>query len=254
MAAFDHDYNNIFPNVFGSSPLSSPILSSSPLQRFETASVHSRGRIQETPTYGHQRQTSSILYNPNDELTPIIEESNVSVEPEEAEDIGDAPNFLPDPNTIGLDAVLEHLKSLGLTWGDLVEYLADPRNKQGRTRYHGFFKNEAQVQRVLALWTSWRNKKGRHTIHSWIVEYMCRHMNKEGRASTRDGFLQSRLKPIDQNFILGFSMSAMYNHLRNLCPTFLKLVYTFSTTARQLRTMSDQALARKQLVSRVHHT
>ena len=74
-------------------------------------------------------------------------------------------------------------------------------------------------------------------------------MNTEGRASTINGFLQAHRMAVDEGFVSRFNMSAMYEQVAELCPTFLRIVHAFSTTARQLRTMTAHALSRKQTVS-----
>lgn len=203
---------------------------------------------------------SIIILNPARDVADLryaikAPEAALPAIPEENEDaVEDDENdreATPELDVEAIQDALAYLTSLGLTWGDLVEYLADsPAYGEGLVRWHGFFRDAPRVIRVLNHWVSWRNgPTARKTIHDWALAYFSKLVAKEARASTKDGFLQSRLKPIDESFILGFSMSGMYAHIERLCPTFLQLAHAFSTTAWQLREMSSNSMIRKQTVS-----
>lgn len=208
MSYIEDDYNILFPEVFGSSPLSSPI--ACPVQ-----DLHS------------------------DDL------------PEDADSIEEVSDGEPGTAVVAIfQDILKQLKEHELTWGDFIEYLSDPRYKQGTARYDGFFKNPGQVKRVLNHWSGWRNSPtGRRTVHEWIVEWVCRRMNKEGRAATNKGFLQSYRMVVNTSFITRFSVTNLYEKLETLSPIFLQIVHAFSTTARQLRLSTEQSLRRKKTVS-----
>lgn len=242
-------YNTHTPEPFegpphaASSPLSSPP-ASSPLRPTLTRQ-HSEYLFGSSPLSSpvtHGGSPGVLRWAPG---LPAIAEVPEDDEQDEADEESE-----PHLEVEALKDALKYLKSRGLTWGDLVEYVSDPDNNEGDTRYEGFFKDQARVRRVLNFWTGWRNSNtGKNTVHAWATEYFRKKVVSEARASTRDGFLQSRLKPIDKTFISGFSMSNIYNRINTLCPTFLNLVLVFCTTAKQQRSMSARGLWRKQIVS-----
>lgn len=126
-----------------------------------------------------------------------------------------------------------------VTWGELLEYFSDPQAKQGHRRWHGFFKNRAQVERVLNHWMLPQNS-GRHILHSWAIQYVSKLVDSEGNAVTNEGLLQARKKVVDESFVLGFDLQDLYERLRALCPVMTSMIQAFSVTRRQERTQEKK--------------
>lgn len=145
--------------------------------------------------------------------------------------------------------VISYLRDRSLTWGDLVEYISDPANHEGHTKFRGFFTDAARVQRVLNHWVSWRNgKQARANVHEWIMNYIKRIVRKEGNKVTKTGTLQSRKMPVNESFVAKFNLSELYSSLRRLCPTLVTIMESFSWTTRQKRSANEKTSERKQKV------
>lgn len=125
------------------------------------------------------------------------------------------------------------LYSYKLLWGAFVEYVSDPDSSLGRRRWYGFFKDEPCVNRVLNHWTSSRNRKGRHCVRRWAVQYVSKLVDREGGKVTGAGVLRARNKPVNESFVLGFDLEKLRETLSEICPTMAGLIRTFSTTRRQ---------------------
>ena len=117
--------------------------------------------------------------------------------------------------------ILDQLRTAGLTWGSFVEWVSDPTSPcEASLRYEGFFRDRAQVQRVLGHWTSWRNcASGRVTVDQWAIDRVKHRVTQEGNAVTKSHLLQSHSMVIDKSFVLNFDLPALYEQLVLLCPT-----------------------------------
>ncbi|EMD42077.1 hypothetical protein CERSUDRAFT_28738, partial [Gelatoporia subvermispora B] len=145
------------------------------------------------------------------------------------------------------ESILYQLKEHGATFGDLLLYVSDPGNQRGHERYWGLFSIKGRVTSILKHWASSENSQtGRDAVIQWAVEYVQTMLRREGRAATRDGFLQASRMAVNANFALDFSLEGMYKRLEDLCPTTLSLLMSFSTTARQKRSNTLTANSRKQ--------
>ncbi|KAJ3555923.1 hypothetical protein NM688_g2309 [Phlebia brevispora] len=132
--------------------------------------------------------------------------------------------------------ILQYLQARSLTWGGLIEYIADPNSNEASTRRAGFFDDPELVHRVLNYWVSWRNARpSRKIVHDWIMAYVRKQVVREGNKVTKEGILQSRKMVIDESFVLRFNLSNMYEKLRHLCPSMTMLAEAFSRTTRQDR-------------------
>lgn len=149
-----------------------------------------------------------------------------------------------------LNGALGDLAQRGLTWGDLVEFMSDPRYGQADLRWRGFFINPRRVSQVLSHWTSWRNSRtGRETVSGWALEYINKTISSEGNRATDSGILQARKRTVDESFVLGFDLAELYEKLKALCPTMVSILHAFSTTARQKREQTSRTIRRKEEVS-----
>ena len=148
--------------------------------------------------------------------------------------------------------ILDQLRTAGLTWGSFVEWVSDPTSPcEASLRYEGFFRDRAQVQRVLGHWTSWRNcTTGRMTVDQWATDRVKQRIEQEGNSATKRCILQSHTMAMDKSFILDFDLTALYEQLLALCPTTESILRVFCTTSRQSCLLNDKTALRKKLVSR----
>ncbi|KAI0344970.1 hypothetical protein BDW22DRAFT_1370596 [Trametopsis cervina] len=122
--------------------------------------------------------------------------------------------------------------------------MSHPDTKQGSIRWHGFFRDASQVQRVLKCWTSSRTG-GHKTVQEWAVDHVGKMVASEGNAVTADGVLQTRNKPIDNSFVLSLHLPDLYEHLQKLCPAMFRVMHMFCTTRRQNCEGSDQSAKKR---------
>jgi hypothetical protein len=91
-----------------------------------------------------------------------------------------------------LDEVLDCLRSKGLRFLDLMEYVFDYSNGRGDIRWHDFFVHEGVATRILNLWPSSRNAQGaREEVEDWAIEYIARTVAREARTVTKSKELQT---------------------------------------------------------------
>ncbi|EKM56351.1 uncharacterized protein PHACADRAFT_183060 [Phanerochaete carnosa HHB-10118-sp] len=226
----DRDIYSQVARLFGSSPLSLPI--SSPLRPLHPSEYKNSSPIGRGNQYRTVADVGILHPTSHQGLLPalptILEEAEADSDDgrgdSEASSHADNKENLPELDISALQNVLQYIESRGLTWSDVVKYISDPKYKQGASRYYGFFRDSARVKQVLSFWTSWQNSTmGREVLHEWTLQYLCKKISLEGQASTKDRFLQSRLQPIDETFIQGFSMPSIYTRIQELCPTSLQL-------------------------------
>lgn len=158
---------------------------------------------------------------------------------------------LPDQADAVFKDILARLQDAGHTWGDLVEWIADPLSTcPAHTRYRGFFKSSKQVSRVLNHWASKRNcKSGQKALRKWAVEHVSKEMAREGDEVTKSNLLQSHTMQLDKSFVSNFSFVGLYRKLSMLCPVTTTLFHTLATTPRQELSKTEQTEQRKQHVS-----
>lgn len=146
--------------------------------------------------------------------------------------------------------VLAILKTNHLTWGDLVLFVSEPANGLGRERYDGMFAVPGRVDTILDMWVSWKNSQtARNTVHQWALAYISRIVNREANNATKSGILQSRKMSVNEAFALTFSLSSIYDKLREMCPCMTLLMHEFSMTRRQKNQGSSRSTIRNETVS-----
>ncbi|TFY51101.1 hypothetical protein EVJ58_g10739 [Rhodofomes roseus] len=144
-------------------------------------------------------------------------------------------------------SILQILRDTDTPFGDLLEFISDPAHQQGRERYWGLFADTARVHRILNLWVSSENSTtGREAVHEWAVGYVSRIVAREGRRATKDGFLRTQERTVDQDFALGFRLANLKDKLDEQCPTVVQVLESFSSTARQRRKSSRNWQTRQQ--------
>ena len=135
-----------------------------------------------------------------------------------------------------INNVLAFMKTQDVAYGELLEYLSDPRRSSGtgRIRHYGLFAVEGQVERVLDNWVSSRNSDtGRNAVRNWIRSYVSRELNTEGNKVTKSGILLASHRKVDESFVLDFDIRALYAQLREYCPWTVQLLESFGTSTRQ---------------------
>ncbi|TFY62443.1 hypothetical protein EVJ58_g3854 [Rhodofomes roseus] len=135
--------------------------------------------------------------------------------------------------------VLSILNDNDVPFGELLEFISDPSNQQGRERYWGLFIDTTRVQRILNFWVSSENSStGRNAVQEWAINLVSKLVAREARTATKDRLLQTEKRAIDEQFALGFSMAAMHSKFVDLCPTMLQVLDSFSSTTRQRRELT----------------
>ncbi|KAH7907965.1 hypothetical protein BJ138DRAFT_1013701 [Hygrophoropsis aurantiaca] len=148
-----------------------------------------------------------------------------------------------------LDPILAALTRHGLTIGDLMSYVFDPRNKQGKHCWTGFFRFKGMATQILDSWVSKKNSStGRNEVHNWAISYIQRIVKREARTITKSGYLQSRNKPINAQYFLDFDFHKIYQHLREVATVATSIFEAFSISLKQSRSMSDARKATKEKV------
>ena len=85
-------------------------------------------------------------------------------------------------------------------------------------------------------------------VRNWAAKYISNLMDREGGAATRDGILRARNKPVNESFVLGFDLKALYRRLEELCPITCCVIKAFSTTRRQEQKRDDTSTQKHETV------
>ena len=157
--------------------------------------------------------------------------------------------------------LLDDLGRHNVTWGDFVEWIAQPVSRRRNDLWHGFFIDRGQVNRVLNLWATKNSSSAKNTMREWALAHLGDVLGREGDRVTKDGPLLTQRMPVDESFVTGFEMRALHSHLSTLCPSMTALMRQFCTTrvharleAKENKTPREQAIvkrrhARRDLVS-----
>ncbi|KAF8074686.1 hypothetical protein FPV67DRAFT_1474575 [Lyophyllum atratum] len=143
------------------------------------------------------------------------------------------------------DETLSSLKRHGYTVGEFLLYLSNPMYKQRQARWEGLFRDRTTVPQLLNLWASQSTPASREQVHDWAVEYVAKEVRYEARQITFDQKLQTSQRPIDLQFVLGFEMGAVQSYLRQKGSAFMRILESFATSTRQLKTASPARFAKK---------
>jgi len=104
------------------------------------------------------------------------------------------------------------------------------------------------VRRILDLWASGGNSDtGRDEVHAWSVGYVSSTIEKEARAITKDGWLQTLRRPINAGFVLGFNMSNIHDRLQESAGVAMRMFEAFAAGQRVAK-LTLKRIAKKQTV------
>ncbi|KAK6975033.1 hypothetical protein R3P38DRAFT_2463089, partial [Favolaschia claudopus] len=134
------------------------------------------------------------------------------------------------------DEVLAQLDADGLNLGELMLYVFDPANKQGQTRWNGFFRRPGSASRVLDLWMHRGNSQtARNEVREWAVNFVAEQTRMEAQAITKSKDLFTP-DAVDAAYVDGFSMrsTSMYDFLQQHAATALRVLEAFSTSTRNI--------------------
>ncbi|KAI0348964.1 hypothetical protein OH77DRAFT_1539864, partial [Trametes cingulata] len=140
------------------------------------------------------------------------------------------------------ESALSELARGGQTWGDLVEFISDPKSKSKSVCYEGMFRAAGQLERILDLWAYKSTRSVKRRIDGWALHYMGHVVSKEADRATYSGVLQSRRMVVSEAFVLGFDLTRIHEKLHGLCPAMSSLMLRFSTSRRQAMEQERGAL------------
>lgn len=131
---------------------------------------------------------------------------------------------------------LAALSNLRVTFGDLAEYVFDPETSNN-VQWFDFFSKTGRATRILNWWVSSSNSAtARKEVKEWAVSYVCKNMKQDARRVTSTQLLQTQDRLIDSDYLLNFSFSDLYSKLQQVAPVAMRVLRSFATSTRQLRT------------------
>ncbi|EJF62114.1 hypothetical protein DICSQDRAFT_44032, partial [Dichomitus squalens LYAD-421 SS1] len=131
--------------------------------------------------------------------------------------------------------VLEDFAKHGVTWGDFIQWIAQPSSQCRNDLWNGFFINRVQVREVLDLWTTKNSESAKTTIRQWALTYLGDLLGQEASRTTKDGVLLTPRMSISESFVLDFNLRAIHSRLFDVCPAMTTLMRKFCTTSRHAR-------------------
>jgi hypothetical protein len=131
-----------------------------------------------------------------------------------------------------LQMILNKLNEEGFQFWDLMEYIFNPENKKGGTRWQQFFASQSHVNQMLDWWTSSKNSPTARTyVLEWIERYVAYIVSREARTVTKSHLLQTAGKKIDSDFPSTFSFSKINQALsEDLAPVSMSIIRAMATS------------------------
>lgn len=151
-----------------------------------------------------------------------------------------------------VNVALFYLKEQGLSFGDFIEHVSNPKNGQGSARWHGFFSKRSQVERVLDLWANQSATDGQNTVRSWAVGLVEKIVQQEASKTSNSGLLRVPETGINAAFFRGFNLGSTHEQLSSTAPTSMRIFEAFATSLRQIKTAGDARFGRKRQVLSKH--
>ncbi|KAJ7768856.1 hypothetical protein B0H16DRAFT_1307593 [Mycena metata] len=148
--------------------------------------------------------------------------------------------------TAVFDEILQKLRDKGLTFGQLMLYVFDPSNKQGTTRWDSFFKEGGLAARILNFWVSNKNSAtAREEVGTWAEDYVAARIHSEAQSVTASKMLQTAGVRVDNDYVTSFSMVKVGESIASLARITTRMLHTFATSARNLKTNLPQRVAKR---------
>ncbi|KAH7903997.1 hypothetical protein BJ138DRAFT_1138637 [Hygrophoropsis aurantiaca] len=193
----------------------------------------SDGPIASSPVIGNKSERMKIKAQKSQRKrkNTIAKQKQVNLANKIAEEkeLADAAQKREEIRLRALQNSLDALTSCGLTFGDLMIHVFDPRFKQGVHHWDGFFK--VSKKNSLTAQTE---------VQEWAVEHVCNTARREARVVTASGYLQSKHRTLDASYFLRFNLDVIYNHLCGAA--------TFATSARHLKSAGLARMCKKSMV------
>ncbi|KAJ7768938.1 hypothetical protein B0H16DRAFT_1307636 [Mycena metata] len=144
------------------------------------------------------------------------------------------------------DEILQKLRDKGFTFAQLMLYVFDPSNKQGTTRWDGFFKETGLAARILNFWVSNKNSAtAREEVGTWAEDYVAVRIHSEAQSVTASKMLQTAGTRVDNDYVTSFSMVKVGERIASLARVTMRMLDTFATSARNLKTNLPQRVAKR---------
>ncbi|TFY59897.1 hypothetical protein EVJ58_g5477 [Rhodofomes roseus] len=134
------------------------------------------------------------------------------------------------------ERILQLLEEEDVPFIELLRHVSDPSYYQGKQRYWGLFRHTEGVKDILNMWVSSGNSAtGRDVVQEWAVEHISSLLAREGVAASKDGFLRTEKRPVDETFALDFELGRLSEKLEEQCPITMQILSALSTSSRQRR-------------------
>ncbi|KAK7007004.1 hypothetical protein R3P38DRAFT_3599287 [Favolaschia claudopus] len=148
------------------------------------------------------------------------------------------------------DKFLEDMKADDISLAEFLDHVFDPETRlKSDWRWRGFFAHQSVVERIFGYWTTSKyNQSTRNFLHNWATSQVSKAALGESRVITKSGILNKTKKAINESFFVDFSLTNLVHTIRGMAPTVFKILDSFSTTTRQLKSATEKFLKKKELM------
>lgn len=149
------------------------------------------------------------------------------------------------------DSLLDSLQKHKYTMAEFLDYVFNPELSHiVDCQWEGFFKHREVVERILGYWvSSGYSKTTRMIVTEWMKKEMMKVVAEEAKMITKSQIVRKSNMVVNEDFFLSYSLVNLTQRLRALAPNMFALCDAFSTTTRQMRSMSGKWFKKKELVS-----
>ncbi|KAK6984118.1 hypothetical protein R3P38DRAFT_3333003 [Favolaschia claudopus] len=135
------------------------------------------------------------------------------------------------------DKFLEDMKADDISLAEFLDHVFNPETRlKSDWRWRGFFAHQSVVERIFGYWTTSKyNQSTRNFLHNWATSQVSKAALGESRA-------------INESFFVDFSLTNLVHTIRGMAPTVFKILDSFSTTTRQLKSATEKFLKKKELM------
>ncbi|KAK7027796.1 hypothetical protein R3P38DRAFT_3315316 [Favolaschia claudopus] len=148
------------------------------------------------------------------------------------------------------DKFLEDMKADDISLAEFLDHVFNPETRlKSDWRWRGFFAHQSVVERIFGYWTTSKyNQSTRNFLHNWATSQVSKAALGESRVITKSGILNKTKKAINESFFVDFSLTNLVHTIRGMAPTVFKILDSFSTTTRQLKSATEKFLKKKELM------